>query len=1273
MAKKKPGPRKKSVKKPAPAKVEKAPPQSAARRTGKRSSRAESFPIVGIGASAGGLEATVRFFEAMPPDAGMAFVVVQHLDPEKPSLTAELLGKRTAMIVREAENGVRVEPDCVYVIPPNCYLSIEGGVLHLSRPDPSRGSRAAIDFFLRSLANDQGRCAIAMILSGSGGDGALGARAVKGAGGLTLAQAPETAQHDSMPRSAIATGMVDHVAPVEEMPELLIGYARHPYVNGRTAEIEEDAGGEPADLGAILALLRTRTKKDFRKYKKKTLARRLARRMSLHHMEAPAQYLAYLRENEGECRALVKDLLISVTDFFREPEAWEELSKRVIVPLVKERAPDEPIRVWIPACATGEEAYTMAMLFMEALQEARKNSPLQIFATDVDPDALMFARRGRYPASIAADISPERLQRFFTEQKADHGYEVNKALREAVTFAEQNLISDPPFSHLDLISCRNVMIYLEPDVQEKIIALFHFALSEGGYLLLGNAESIGRQQDLFRPVSQKWRIFRRIGATQHERVEFPVVPGASTPRSYEPARPVAPRRETRLTHLAQQRLLDQFAPASVLVDRSFEIVLFCGATDEFLTQPSGAPTASLLDRAREGLRAKLRGAIHTAIQENRTVVVDAHMRRDGKLRPVRLTVLPINDPQGEDRLALVVFESKSDPAAAVPQARSQHPETAPDLDDETIVRHLERELLSTREDLQATIEQLETSNEELKAANEEVMSINEELQSTNEELETSKEELQSLNEELSTVNSQLATKVEELETSNDDLNNLLSSTDIGTVCLDRSFRIRWFTPAVKDLVSLMPGDIGRPLKDFAARFVCDDLLKDAAAVLDKLSPVEREIGTREGRWFLSRVLPYRTADDRIDGVVLTFTDITLRKQAEQDLQRLNETLEQRVRERTELLRMVRDVAVAANEAESIEQALQFTLERVCRFNGWRLGHVFRVAEDGSGDAVPTSHWYADPSDDFQQFIEAAEQMRLGRGKGFVQQVLASGRPCWAADLRKEPSWRRAAEAGVRTAVGFPVLANRTPIAVLAFFSPEAIAPEERVSEALESIGIQLGHLIERKELEKEVAEATAREQRRIGLELHDNVGQQISGLAMMVASLARSLDQSGQSEAGQARLLLDEAEKVKTNIRHLIKGVMPIEVEGEGLMAALAELADSACNLHAVACKFECPEPVLVKDSFTATNLYLIAQEAVHNAVKHSHGGHIVIRLTNGEGARLTVMDDGEGFRGKTPPTGQGMRIMRYRAGLIGAALSVAETAQGGVAVTCTAAQKEVA
>jgi len=678
-----------------------------------------------------------------------------------------------------------------------------------------------------------------------------------------------------MPQSAVATGLADYVLPVEQMPDALIQYVQHYYVHGAKTGA---AGTAPDHLNQVLALLHTRMGFDFRGYRKGMLTRRIERRMSLNHCNQIADYLAFLGEHPDEVTKLFRDLLISVTNFFRDPEAFQTLETEVIAPLVCAREPEAPLRVWSAGCATGEEPYSLGLLLLEQLAAAQKSCQVQIFATDVDEDALEVARQGTYPESIAADVSPERLGRFFTRVD-DASYQVSKPLREIVIFARQNLISDAPFSKLDLIVCRNLLIYLEPEVQKKVVSLLHFSLNERGFLFLGPSETIGRHIDLFEPVSKKWRIYRRIGPSRPERVEMPIAAAADP---LVPVRCLAPPSTTRpvsFADMTHRLLLDQFAPPAVLINRKYEILYFFGPTDRYLAVAAGEPTQDLMMMAREGLRTKLRSAIHKAVRESGPVTLaDARVKRNGDYHPVIVTIRPVQGPQGADRLLLVTFQD-SDQDRVPPSP----PET---VAEESVVRQLEYELKATKEDLQSTIEGLESSNEELKASNEEVMSTNEEFQSANEELETSKEEMQSLNEELTTVNNQLQDKVEELESANNDTANVLICTEVAIVFLDNKLRIKRYTHPATRLFNLIATDLDRSISDITPKFSDSTLQQDIEQVLRTLTPQEKQLQTPDGCSWNRRITLYRTLDNRIEGVVLTFTDVTQVRRADEQARRL---------------------------------------------------------------------------------------------------------------------------------------------------------------------------------------------------------------------------------------------------------------------------------------------------------------------------------------------------------------------------------------------------
>ncbi len=845
------------------------------------------FPIVGIGASAGGLEALEQFLGHVPAGAGMAFVIVQHLDPTHKGIMSELLQRVTGMQVRQVKDRTKVEPDCVYVIPPNKDMSILHGVLHLFPPSAPRGLRLAIDFFFRSLALDRREHSIGVLLSGMGSDGTLGLRAIKEQAGVVLVQDPATAKFDAMPRSAMDAGLADIVAPADELPGKILAWLQRTPLIARTAAAAEDKSQSALEKAVIL--LREHTGHDFSHYKQTTLYRRIERRMGIHQIHKMAAYVRYLQENSQELDLLFKELLIGVTNFFRDPVAWEQLCTQALPALLASRQPGQPLRAWVPGCSTGEEAYSLAIALKEAVETLKPKSlfSIQIFATDLDRDAIDKARQGVFPANILADVSEERLKRFFA--KEEHGYRVHRQIREMVIFAPQNLIMDPPFTKLDLLSCRNLLIYLTADVQKKLIPLFHYSLAPGGVLFLGSAETIGGNTDLFEPVSAKWRIYRRTeSALRAERVEFPSSFSTTPPKTPE-VQPVA-KPPASLQSLADQLVLQRFAPSAVLVNDKGDILYVSGRTGKYLEPAAGKANWNIFVMAREGLRYELSAAFQKALRQKATVALHGLKAGTGSGEPcVDITVQQLAEPGPLQGLVMIVFTEAPAPAPTQSgrRPRQQHAHHAQ-------LAELEQEILRIRAEAHATHEEMQTSQEESRSANEELQSTNEELQSTNEELTTSKEEMQSLNEELQTVNAELQTKVDELSRTTNDMKNLLDSTDIATLFLDKELNVRRFTPQATKIIKLLPADVGRPITDLTSELSYPELATDAREVLRTLALTEKPIGARAGRWYMVRVMPYRTADERIDGVVITFADITAAKTLEAQLRATQAGLEKKV-------------------------------------------------------------------------------------------------------------------------------------------------------------------------------------------------------------------------------------------------------------------------------------------------------------------------------------------------------------------------------------------
>jgi len=836
---------------------------------GPASGSGEDFPVVGIGASAGGLDACRKLMDAVPARSGMAFVLVQHLDPTHESMMVDLLAGHTSMTVRQATDGMPLEREHLYVIPPGTYLSVGNGVLHVSKPQARHGARLPFDFLLHSLAEEYGARTICVILSGTGADGSLGLKTVKEKGGLVIAQEPGEADYDGMPRSAIMTGAVDLVLPVAKIPEALVKYNRRMTLN-RSHSDPTPRDTAPDRLPAIIDLLRTKTAHDFTLYKPGTLQRRIERRMAMAAIETDNmdRYLEILRSDTRELDLLAKDLLINVTSFFRDPKVFDLLAEKIVPDLIRGHSPDHPIRIWIAGCSTGEETYSLAMLFREQITAAKRNVKLQVFASDVDPEAVASAREGLYPEAIEADVSAARLARFFT--KDDHGYRVLPELRAAVVFTVQDVLADPPFSRIDLVSCRNLLIYLRPEAQAKVLSLFHFALRDGGILLLGGSETVGNSDGRFEMISKPERLYRHIGHSRPGEFGFSISAGDRVRGPASQRQVHAPTRDAALAELCRRLVMETYAPAAVLIDRKHECLYSLGPTDRYLRVPQGHPTSDLLALARPELRIGLRSAIQRASQENaRIVVPGSRTNRPGDQSSFSIAVQPVlND--GEE-LLLVCFADE--PKQETRRGRSTTPGKGPRI------AELEQELEATRTELQGAIRNLEISGEEQQAINEEALSVNEEFQSTNEELLTSKEELQSLNEELTALNSQLQETLERQRTTSNDLQNVLYSTDVATLFLDTNLNIRFFTPATKSLFSVIPGDIGRPLADLSSLATDGALLADARTVLKTPTPLEREIEARSGAWYIRRILPYRTQDNGIEGVVITFADITERKHA----------------------------------------------------------------------------------------------------------------------------------------------------------------------------------------------------------------------------------------------------------------------------------------------------------------------------------------------------------------------------------------------------------
>jgi len=861
-----------------------------------RSYANRSFPIVGLGASAGGLEALEQFFEHVPKECGLGFVVVQHLDPIHKGILVELLQRKTTMKVIQIKDRMKIEPDRVYVIPPNRDLSVLHGVLHLLEPAAPRGLRLPIDFFFRSLAEDQHERSMGVILSGMGSDGTLGLRAIKENAGVVFVQTPASAKFDSMPRMAIEAGLADVIAPAEGLAVKIVDYLKHVPLRVRPNP-DHDEKNQSA-LEKIVILLRGQSGHDFSLYKKSTIHRRIERRMGLHQISKIVDYVRYLRENPHETDLLFKELLIGVTNFFRDTAVWEQLRDKVIPDLLASRPKGGLLRAWIAGCSTGEEAYSLAIVFKEALERVKpaKDFSLKIFATDLNKDAIDKARAAVYPANISLDVSEKRLRRFFL-QNEHGGYSVKKEIREMIIFAPQNLVMQAPFTKLDFVTCRNLLIYLDAELQKKLLPLFHYSLNSGGILLLGSAETVGTATDLFSPLAGNTRLYRRLDTNpQVNLIEFP--PSFTPPRTeavgVSSAQSVTMPAAPNLQSLADQVLLQRYSPAAVLVTKEGDILYFSGKTGKYLEPAAGKANLNLFAMSREGLGDALSEAFHKAVRQKVVVTLkNVRVGTNGGTQVADITVQPMTSPEALRGMVMVIFADVAKESAVKAQSSSERTTTH-----NARLIAMAQELRKSHEDLQASRDDMQTSQEELKSTNEELQSMNEELQSTNEELMTSKEEMQSMNEELQTVNHELQAKVDELSHTSNDMKNLLDSTDIATLFLDEELLVRRFTPQTTSIIKLIPGDVGRPITDIVTTLDYPDLAEDSRKVLKRLVFVEKQVSARDKRWFTVRIMPYRAQENRIDGVVITFADITVAKNLEAALRKAQSDLEKRFTHQT---------------------------------------------------------------------------------------------------------------------------------------------------------------------------------------------------------------------------------------------------------------------------------------------------------------------------------------------------------------------------------------
>lgn len=1211
----------------------------------KRQKDADAFPVIGLGASAGGLKALQQFFEQMPANSGMAFVVILHLSPQHESHADTILQNSTKMPVRQVNESVKVEPNRVYVIPPTKHLSMMDGFIALSEPERPLGRHVAIDLFFRTLAETHRANSACIVLSGTGSDGSVGLTRIKEEGGIAIAQDPGEAEYDAMPRNAISTGKVDFVLPVAQMPNKLIEIWRNSKIirlpeEGLAPVVDERQQAEEA-LREVLGAVRTRTGHDFTHYKRATVLRRIERRMQVTTTPDLPAYRDYLRQNPPEAKLLLQDLLIGVTNFFRDPAAWQTLESKVIPALFAGKQHGDIVRVWVAGCATGEEAYSLTMLLLEYAATLPQSPEIQVFATDIDEEAIATAREGKYPISIAADVTPARLKQFFS--KEDGSYRINKEVRDRVLFAIHNLIKDPPFSRLDLISCRNLLIYLTREVQQQVFDLFHFALRPNGFLFLGGSESADGASELFTPSDKKHRIFRANTLVSPLR-SMPALPFRIPIGARNQIEPEGIR-EHKLTAFRElhQRLLEQYAPPSVIINSDYEIVHLSEHAGRFLRLGGGEPTLNLLKTIMPELRLELRTALFQAVQTGRsTEARRVRVLHNENATYVNIVVRPAADIEAGSHYFLVLFDEVEETLGIKRNELTVNPA-------EPIVQQLEAETHRLKEQLQAVVEQYETTVEELKASNEELQAINEELRSTTEELETGKEELQSVNEELRTVNQELKDKVDEVNSTNSDLKNLMFSTDIATIFMDRALRIKRFTPRALDIFNLIPTDEGRQLTDITHKLNYENILADAEEVLKTLHRIEREVTNRDGRTYLARLLPYRTLSDRIEGVVVNFVDITERKQSEKEL-RLAKELAEKTFDTVREAMLVLDVdlrVLSANDSfyHHFQMEPAETLGRLVYKLGngqWDIPHLRELLEGVLPENKQLSNF--EIQHNFPGLGQRSVILNAQR-VDHLQIILLAIEDITERKQAKEELLKAHSLMQERS----KELQNAN------------IAMQSEIAKRMEFES-------ERQRLLRRIVESQEDERRRISRELHDSFGQQLT-----VLRLGLELLQKHDQEQPGKRIsdLLELIKRLDSEVDFLARELRPIALDELGLSSALRNFLEEWSLLFNIPVKFHSDD--LSENEISPeveTSLYRIAQEAINNISKHAQATRVAVVIERREKQIVLIIEDnGIGFAmpdieiSNSEDKGLGIIGMRERSALVGGTLEIESSPGNGTTV----------
>jgi two-component system CheB/CheR fusion protein len=1236
------------------------------------------FPVVGIGASAGGIKALKEFFDNIDENCDMAFVVITHLAPEKDSTLDELLAHHTSMKVQQVTGKTEIKPGHIYVIPPNKQLSTEGNVLQLAE---KKTHQAVIDVFMRSMAEECEKLSIGIILSGTGSDGTLGLKAVKEFGGVTMVQDPEEAKYDGMPQSAINTDLVDFILPVKELAKKVMN---HREILGKVKLPLQDEKLSPEERSALqdlFSLLASNKGHDFKHYKRSSVLRRLQRRMYVTAKKSIQDYYAYVEDHPDEITELFKDLLISVTNFFRDPEAFASLKEKVIPKLFKGKSPEDPIRVWVTGCASGEEVYSLAILLHEHAATLNYMPQIKVFGTDISDEALRVARRAIYPKTIRTDVSDKRLQRYF--HKENGGYRVCKEIRERVLISNHDILSDPPFLNQDLISCRNLLIYFNKNLQEEVLKIMHYALRPEGFLFLGLADSTIGATNLFSPVRKSAAIYkaRQVPKTQKAIPRFPLLPNLHRSRSIDTSQ-VTRDDEFTFDKVHYSLLAGQYAPPSVIVDENNQVMHSSKGVDNYLSYAEGEPTRDLLKMVAPQVYRLLRNVIfrYNQLDEPKALSKEKKIEKDDgdKAYILKLGIQPIDVSGFPEGFRQITFEKIDQFDQNKSRGKASESTNA---EESEIVDQLENELKQTKEQLQQTIEEYETSNEELMASNEELQSMNEELQTTTEELETSKEELQSVNEELRTVNQELENKIDELKDVNDDLKNLMEATEIGIIFLDTDLNLKLFTNNATEIFHLIDSDIGRRIDHVTNELEYDNLVGDIKQMLDTSKPMQQQVVTKQGDWYIMQMKPYQTTEYNADGAVVTFVDITDLKEAEEQLTyraKNDEALAdlgKYILKSTSIPSMMERTVAMLVEQLNVDSAVMYSYSdpelarklelQALSGNGNFTDNEFDSIELGSNtelDFTLDAHSpvIIDNTDQEDRFLHSP--------------LLTNQRATSAVNVEVSGSQRKVGFLGVynieqRTFDEYEI----NFIQSVANMVGEA-CERMRTSHELEKAYEELEEKIKfEKQLQRDILEVEEKERWRLGQYLHDETAQNILGVKMLLEILEPQIECSNEKAKQELKKIKQLIVRSEENIRELSHFVLPIEGD-QKVPAQFKQLVNQTKELYNIECELLAEDEVLnsITDPTAASSLYYIIQEAIRNAIHHGKADNIEVSLVKeGEVLDLTVQDNGRGYENTEDTGGRGLNIMHHRAKLLGGSIKI-ETVDTGTVISCSIPMEKV-